>query len=203
MLGIRKFSFRIRSGSRRGYQTKSSFLNFWLSFCFTVYLYSQCANSYVCHRFTSTVPLYSKFKENNKWTSSSWRIWFSMICLKRKMFPNYSSHTHFSVFILFLFITLFISFLFRSQGVTKICRLSWLTNTALVYERKWGGGGLHGSQSMSTWSPYKLWRSNSIFNLFSERSPLELKDRPVCCSFAVFELDSPRLGRFQGSTVRY
>ncbi len=25
-----------------------------------------------------------------------------------------------------------------SQGVTKKCRLSWLTNSALVYEPKWG-----------------------------------------------------------------
>jgi hypothetical protein len=27
------------------------------------------------------------------------------------------------------------------QGVTKKCRLSWLTNSALVYEPKCGGGG--------------------------------------------------------------
>ncbi len=27
------------------------------------------------------------------------------------------------------------------QGVTKRCRLSWLTNSALVYEPKCGGGG--------------------------------------------------------------
>jgi hypothetical protein len=27
------------------------------------------------------------------------------------------------------------------QGVTKICRLSWLTNGALVYEPKCAGGG--------------------------------------------------------------
>ncbi len=26
-------------------------------------------------------------------------------------------------------------------GVTKRCRLSWMTNSALVYEPKWGGGG--------------------------------------------------------------
>jgi hypothetical protein len=37
------------------------------------------------------------------------------------------------------------------QGVTKICRLSWLTNSALVYEPKCGGmgrGGVAGSQPM-------------------------------------------------------
>ncbi len=28
-----------------------------------------------------------------------------------------------------------------TQGVTKRCRLSWLTNSALVYEPKCGGGG--------------------------------------------------------------
>ncbi len=27
------------------------------------------------------------------------------------------------------------------QGLTKRCRLSWLTNSALVYEPKCGGGG--------------------------------------------------------------
>ena len=27
------------------------------------------------------------------------------------------------------------------QGVKQRCRLSWLTNSALVYEPKWGGGG--------------------------------------------------------------
>jgi hypothetical protein len=37
------------------------------------------------------------------------------------------------------------------MGLTKRCRLSWLTNTALVYEPKCGGrGGVAGSQSMST-----------------------------------------------------
>jgi hypothetical protein len=35
--------------------------------------------------------------------------------------------------------------------VTKRCRLSWLTNSALVYEPKCGGkGGVAGSQPMST-----------------------------------------------------
>jgi hypothetical protein len=36
------------------------------------------------------------------------------------------------------------------QGTTKRCRLSWLINSALVYEPKCGGGGLAGSQPMST-----------------------------------------------------
>ncbi len=60
------------------------------------------------------------------------------------------------------------------QGVTKRSRLSWLTNSALVYEPKCGGGGeavVAGSQPMrmSTavhWSPHKLWRSNFIFKLY-------------------------------------
>jgi hypothetical protein len=42
------------------------------------------------------------------------------------------------------------------------------SNSALVYEPKWGGGGgwVAGSQLMSTavnTRPNKLWRSNSIF----------------------------------------
>jgi len=32
--------------------------------------------------------------------------------------------------------------LFQQEGVTKRCRLSWLTNSALVYEPLGGGGGL-------------------------------------------------------------
>jgi hypothetical protein len=34
-----------------------------------------------------------------------------------------------------------------NQGVTKRCRLYWLTNSALVYEPKCGGGGGGGSQA--------------------------------------------------------
>jgi hypothetical protein len=30
----------------------------------------------------------------------------------------------------------------QSRGVTKRCRLSWLTNSALLYEPKCGGGGI-------------------------------------------------------------
>jgi hypothetical protein len=39
-----------------------------------------------------------------------------------------------------------------NQGVTKRCRLSWLTNSALVCEcePKCGGGGVAGPQPMST-----------------------------------------------------
>jgi hypothetical protein len=61
------------------------------------------------------------------------------------------------------------------------CRLSWLTNSALVYEPKWGeggkGGGVAGSQSMSIAvhrSPNKLWRSNSILTY----APLWFEYRP-------------------------
>ncbi len=59
------------------------------------------------------------------------------------------------------------------QGVTKRCRLSWLTNSALVYEHKCGGregAGLSANEYSCvyhvTWSPNKLCRSNSIFNLW-------------------------------------
>ncbi len=38
-----------------------------------------------------------------------------------------------------------IAFSHCGQGVTKRCRLSWLTNSLLVYETKYGGeGGLLG-----------------------------------------------------------
>jgi hypothetical protein len=54
--------------------------------------------------------------------------------------------------------------LFRvNQGVTKRCRLSWLTSSALY--------GVSDSQPVSTvqlctWSPNIFWRSNSVFNLW-------------------------------------
>ncbi len=65
-----------------------------------------------------------------------------------------------------------------AQGVTKICRLSWLTKSTLVYEPKCGG--VAGYQSMSTavhMEPKysKLRRSNSIFNIWDRRSWLYLK----------------------------
>jgi hypothetical protein len=40
------------------------------------------------------------------------------------------------------------------QGVTKRCRLSWLTKSALGEGRR--RGGVAGPQPMSTWSPNKL-----------------------------------------------
>ncbi len=53
------------------------------------------------------------------------------------------------------------------QRVTKRCRLQWLTYSALVYEPKCVGGGVLRSLrewvQLCSWSPNKLWRSNSIF----------------------------------------
>jgi hypothetical protein len=64
----------------------------------------------------------------------------------------------------------------RRHRVTKRCRLSLLTNSALVYEFKSGGmGGGCGVSANEyscahhvTWSPNKLWRSTSIFNLWEK-----------------------------------
>ncbi len=61
------------------------------------------------------------------------------------------------------------------------CRLSLLTNSVLVYESKCGGGGSCGVSANEyscahhvTWSPIKLWRSISIFNLwFYTSSPIQ------------------------------
>jgi hypothetical protein len=38
------------------------------------------------------------------------------------------------------------------QGVTKRCRPSWLTNSALVYEPEWGGGGCEVSANDCSWA---------------------------------------------------
>ncbi len=56
-------------------------------------------------------------------------------------------------------------------GVTKRCRLSLPTNSALGFESQCGGGGCGVSANEYscahhvTWSPNKLWISISIFNL--------------------------------------
>jgi hypothetical protein len=60
-----------------------------------------------------------------------------------------------------------------NQGLTKTCRLSWLTNSALVYEPKYGGRGVAGSQPMSTAvhrSPNKLWNGFHVLYFLSERA---------------------------------
>ncbi len=59
----------------------------------------------------------------------------------------------------------------RGQGVTKRCRLSWLTNNALVYEPKCGGRG--GVQLYIHRSPNKLWRYNFIFYLWLHRTNVQ------------------------------
>jgi hypothetical protein len=53
-------------------------------------------------------------------------------------------------------------------GVTKRCRLSWLTKSALAY-MSLNAGGVAGSQPMSTavhMGPNKLRRSNAVFNVY-------------------------------------
>ncbi len=65
-----------------------------------------------------------------------------------------------------------------AQGVKKKCRLSLLTNSALVIRVQMRGeGGVAGVSANEyscayhmTWSPNKLWRSNSIFNLCGSQS---------------------------------
>ncbi len=89
------------------------------------------------------------------------------------------------------------------EGVTKRCRLSWLTNSALVHEPKCGGkGGILGSQQMSTAvhrSPNKLWRSNSIFNLWLTLTGPGKS--PWCPLSTVVELtDPPTSSRYQALT---
>jgi hypothetical protein len=63
----------------------------------------------------------------------------------------------------------------RDEGDTKRCRLFLLTNSALVIRAQmWGEGGScrvsaneYSCAHRVTWSPNKLWRSTSIFNLWS------------------------------------
>ncbi len=59
-------------------------------------------------------------------------------------------------------------FLRCGQGVTKRCRLCWLTSYMSPNAGGMGGGGCGVSAkeySCVQWSPNTLWRSNSIFDL--------------------------------------
>jgi hypothetical protein len=86
------------------------------------------------------------------------------------------------------------------QRVTKRCRLNWPITPSYTYEPKRGGRGgvgcVAGSQPMSTaihWSPNKLWRSNSIFNLWCENSGLlEIQILP-----GLFEQCTPQWSELQ------
>ncbi len=53
----------------------------------------------------------------------------------------------------------------RYQGVIKRCRLSWLTNSALVDESKCGGVGGGGLRCLSQWVQLRTWSSNKLWTL--------------------------------------
>jgi hypothetical protein len=85
----------------------------------------------------------------------------------------------------------------ENRGVTKRCRLSWLTNSALVYKPKRGGRELWGLSQwvqLCAWNSNKLWRSNSIFNLWIEptsRSPRHLDDEGIKSQSPDFSVHHP------------
>ncbi len=62
------------------------------------------------------------------------------------------------------------------QGVTKRCRLSWLTNSALAYECEWLGEGGAGPQPMST-AVHITWHGAQIN--FGDLPPY-LTYAPIC-----------------------
>ncbi len=62
------------------------------------------------------------------------------------------------------------------QGVTKRRRLSWLTNSAFLYDP---------NKCSCTQEPNKLWRSNTIFNLWCKGTV-----RSYCICLRVAALDS-------------
>ncbi len=60
------------------------------------------------------------------------------------------------------------------QGVTKRCRLSWLTNSAIVYEPKCGGRGLRGLSQrvqLCSQSPNKFcfYKDETTYKLISQK----------------------------------
>ncbi len=84
------------------------------------------------------------------------------------------------------------------HGVTKRCRLSWLTNSALMYETKCGGMGgggcgfsankyscAHGAHiNIGDLTPYLTYEVNTFLNLDSERDcriRIEIGRKWYCC----------------------
>jgi hypothetical protein len=83
-----------------------------------------------------------------------------------------------------------------TQGVTKRCRLSLLTNSAFVYEPKCGGEEVAGYQPMSTAihrSSKKLWRSNSIFYPWNYPSAEEIPFSGVV-NYIPLRVDETQIG---------
>ncbi len=77
------------------------------------------------------------------------------------------------------------------QGATRGCRQSSWPIAPLVYEPKCGGrGGLRDCAYHVTWSPNKLWRSNSMFNLWGRFPCME----GVLCISTVLRVKSLGLG---------
>jgi hypothetical protein len=73
-------------------------------------------------------------------------------------------------------------------GVTKRCRLSWLTNTALVYKPKCvGRGSVAGSQPMST-----AVRMEPKFAKFVSIKKRSISHSSVCCLFYVVDVFFPK-----------
>ncbi len=91
------------------------------------------------------------------------------------------------------------------QGVTKRCRLSWLTNSALVCEPKWGGrGGFAGSQPMSIGlytgaqiifgdlTPYLTYGGGAF------REKIYIEESPSCRPLSLPETHTKRLATQHG-----
>ncbi len=129
---------------------------------------------YFCQRFSQKRGV----KLETEWRKQNFKIFkikmsasiLCRICCRIEQFSNFVSYRILvnrkeeCSYMLFEFLIL------SGQGVTKRCRQSWLTKSALVYDPKCGGG-VAGPRPMSKactmhMEPNKLWRSISIFNLF-------------------------------------
>ncbi len=92
------------------------------------------------------------------------------------------------------------------HGVTRRCRLSWLTNSALVYESKCGGRegvcGVSANEYSCShhviWSPNKLWRSNSILYLTMSATitrHLSMGSSSLCSGFNIICINGETVNR--------
>ncbi len=95
-----------------------------------------------------------------------WLIFRRISLCFRNLWNNYVRKGRTNIHAFSCFLKTKINQIRGSQRDVKRCSLSWLTNSALVYEPKCGLGGAGGGPGVanqySWWSPNKLWRSNSL-----------------------------------------
>jgi hypothetical protein len=95
------------------------------------------------------------------------------------------------------------------QGVTRRCRLSWLTNSALVYESKCGGmggggeGGCVASANEYSCARHVTWSPNKLFRDLSPFLTLGYCTKSASNAWTASLMEASNLSRAGGTTVQH